>query len=78
MALSFAYIYNVIIFCPLLYFYSLRKTEKVQEDGCLRKKGKRFFRAVLHAYSQAIPDRRAALVLFSTTLSTGVLGQWVR
>ncbi|EYC15948.1 hypothetical protein Y032_0035g3059 [Ancylostoma ceylanicum] len=67
-ALGFAYIYNVIIFCPVLYFCSLEETEKVQKEDYLRKKGKRFFRAILHGYSRVISDYRVALGLFTVTL----------
>ncbi|KIH51807.1 patched family protein [Ancylostoma duodenale] len=67
MALGFAYIYTVIIFCPILYYCTLEETKEVQE-GCLRRKGKHFFRAVLNGYSRVLSDRRVAIVLFAGTL----------
>ncbi|KAK6726940.1 hypothetical protein RB195_004938 [Necator americanus] len=67
MALGFAYIYTVIIFCPILYYCSLEETKEIQE-GCLKAKGKHFFHAILHGYSRVLSDHRVALVLFVGTL----------
>ncbi|KJH51174.1 patched family protein [Dictyocaulus viviparus] len=67
MALGFAYIYTVIIFCPILYYCSPEETKEARE-GCFRRKGKRFFRGILLCYSRVLSDRRVALVLFIGTL----------
>ncbi|WKX90079.1 hypothetical protein Q1695_009149 [Nippostrongylus brasiliensis] len=67
MALGFAYIYTVVIFCPILYYCSLEET-KDSHEGCFRKKGKRFFRGVLDGYSCVLSDRRVAVILFTGTL----------
>ncbi|KAK5978371.1 SSD domain-containing protein, partial [Trichostrongylus colubriformis] len=67
MALGFAYIYTVIIFCPILYYCSLEESKDAYE-GCFRRKGKRFFRAVLRGYSCVLADRRTAIVLFIGTI----------
>ncbi|KAE9421313.1 hypothetical protein Angca_006538, partial [Angiostrongylus cantonensis] len=67
MALGFAYIYTVIIFCPILYYCSPKETKDAHE-GCFRRKGKRFFRGVLLGYSRVLSDYRIALLLFIGTL----------
>uniref|UniRef100_A0A158PE29 SSD domain-containing protein n=1 Tax=Angiostrongylus costaricensis TaxID=334426 RepID=A0A158PE29_ANGCS len=67
MALGFAYIYTVIIFCPILYYCSPKETKDAHE-GCFRRKGKRFFRGVLLGYSRVLSDHRIALLLFIGTL----------
>nr|CDJ81753.1 Patched domain containing protein [Haemonchus contortus] len=67
MALGFAYIYTVIIFCPILYYCSLEESKEAHE-GCFRRKGKRFFHAVLRGYSCVLTDRRVALALLTGTI----------
>uniref|UniRef100_A0A1I7WTD2 SSD domain-containing protein n=1 Tax=Heterorhabditis bacteriophora TaxID=37862 RepID=A0A1I7WTD2_HETBA len=67
MALGFAYVYTVIIFCPILYYCSPEES-KEKSESCVRQKTRPMFRAILHILSRALSDRRVAIFLFLGTL----------